>query len=351
MNGRVRYRAGWFYKVNSGLLNLPPFTTRAFMRIGLHRTLMLLLVGMTACKMDRRVELSLEKNPTSATLFADGIVSTALYERDIAVSVNGHEIIYTLGDYRQTHRSLVTMGKDEAGWQPAKILPFSGEYNDIEPFLAADDSRLYFASDRPVDSDTTRVDYNIWVVERSGSAWAIPRPLDTLINTRADEFFPSVARNGNLYFTASRANGIGREDIYISIHSEGKYKAPQVLDSMVNTAAYEFNAYVSPEEDLLIFSSYGREDDLGGGDLYISRKDDDGHWSPSTNMGVGINSAFLDFCPFIDFPRGNFYFTSERRPTGRKKITSVPAISREANLTLNGMGNIYRVALDSLAAD
>lgn len=313
--------------------------------------LLFMLLIMAACKKEKPAELSLENSPKSVMLFMDGVVSTGLYERDITISASGHEIIYTLGDYRQKRRSLVSIRKDEDALQPAKILPFSGEFNDIEPFLTVDDLQLYFASDRPVDADTTRMDYNIWVVERNGGAWGIPRPLDTLINTKGDEFYPSVARNGNLYFTATRAFGIGREDIYVSIQSGGRYEAPQLLDNTVNTTAYEFNAYVSPEEDLLIFSSYGRDDDMGGGDLYYSRKNMNGQWSASRNLGAGINSPSLDYCPFIDFPRGNFYFTSERQSIQRKKATSVEAITLEANQTLNGMGNIYRVALDYLQMD
>ena len=41
-----------------------------------------------------------------------------------------------------------------------------------------------------------------------------PVPLNENINTSGDEFYPSLASNGNLYFTATKEEGIGREDIY-----------------------------------------------------------------------------------------------------------------------------------------
>jgi hypothetical protein len=279
-------------------------------------------------------------------VFAPGIVSTNLYERDIAISPDGNEFIYTLGDYKQSRRCLVNIIKNGKKWSKKEILSFSGQYNDIEPFFSADGNRLYFASDRPVNGDTIRTDYNIWVSERTSHGWSEPESLPPGINTVGDEFYPSLGKNDNLYFTSARENGPGKEDIYLSRYVQGNYTEPVPLDTNVNSAAYEFNAYVNPEENLIIFSSYGRKDDMGGGDLYYSKKDHTGAWSPSVNMGPLINSENLDYCPFLDIPRGNFYFTSDRVKTQSGKIKNVTDIDHLANGLLNGMGNIYFVASD-----
>lgn len=155
---------------------------------------------------------------------------------------------------------------------------------------------------------------------------------------------PSLSRNNNLYFTATRQDVIGTEDIFLSRFADGKYLDPEPLDTAVNTETYEFNAYISPDESILIFGSYGREDDLGGGDLYISRKDEHGNWMTAKNMGPGINSTNLDFCPFVDFNRGNFYFSSDRfNPVGEKGL-KVKDVEAFAGSVRNGMGNIYRIA-------
>jgi hypothetical protein len=39
---------------------------------------------------------------------------------------------------------------------------------------------------------------------------------------------------------------------------------------IVNSKGYDFNAFIDPDENYIIFSSYKRPDDLGGGDLYYS---------------------------------------------------------------------------------
>jgi hypothetical protein len=296
----------------------------------------------------KRPAFDLESTPAKVELFGEGMVSTRLYERDMAITQNGDEIIFTLGDYRQSKRCLVSIKKTGDIWGEKEILSFSGLWNDIEPFLSYDGRKLYFASDRPIETNSKRSDYNIWVVERSNTGWGEPEPLESNINSINDEFYPSLSRSNNLYFTSVRKFGIGSEDIFLSKYLDGKFQDPVLLDSTINTVADEFNAYINPEENLIIFSSYGRKDDIGQGDLYYSKKDNEGKWAEALNMGPLINSDKLDYCPFIDIPRGNFYFTSERTFPTNKRITSVAEIEQLANGVLNGMGNIYRIKFDKL---
>ena len=298
----------------------------------------------SSCTTENKDHLQLDASPETSELFAPGLVSTGLYERDIAIHPSGEEIIYTLGDYKQNKRCLVVMRKQDGQWAPAEVLNISGRYQDIEPFFAQEGQRLFFASNRPLQKDAAAADYNIWYSDRVGDQWSDPVPLNENINTTGDEFYPSVASNGNLYFTATKEEGIGREDIYVAIQVDGAYLPAQVLDSAINTMYYEFNAYISPEEDLLIFSSYGRPDDLGGGDLYIARKNADGAWLPAQNMGPSINSDKLDYCPFVDVARNNFYFTSERMTiSDTLSIRNIDTLKNLANAPGNGLGDIYRV--------
>ncbi|PWD98206.1 TolB family protein [Marinilabilia rubra] len=292
--------------------------------------------------------IDLNQVPEKVELFAEGTISTHLYERDIAISPDGNEIIFTLNDYQQIHRCLVSIRKTKDGWGEKEVLSFSGRYHDIEPFFSVDGGKLYFASNRPIFGDSTRSDYNIWVSEKEGEGWADPEALPTNINTLSDEFYPSLSKNNNLYFTATLENGIGTEDIFLSRYSNGDYLDPEPLDTAINSATYEYNAYVSPDENVLVFGSYGREDDMGGGDLYISRKDEQGNWLPARNMGPAINTGSLDFCPFIDYPRGNFYFTSNRHQSGPKHLQNVGDLEVFAEGVLNGMGNIYRTGWEQV---
>lgn len=281
----------------------------------------------------------------SLAVFAPGFISTGLYERDIAVNPTGTEIIYTLGDHKQQHRALVSVRRTDKYWSAPTLLSFSGQHQDIEPFFTTDGQRLYFASNRPMPGEETGKDYNIWYVDRAGvNTWSEPVALDTLINTEGEEFYPSLSNNGKLYFTATRKDGIGREDIFVTEPQEGGWSVPQALDTAINTQYYEFNAYIDSEERYLLFSSYGRPDGHGGGDLYISTKDAVGNWTSARNLGPSINSEKLDYCPFIDQQNDVFYFSSERVMPIDLPLKNVAQLGTFSNGPQNGMGDIYQVS-------
>jgi hypothetical protein len=121
-------------------------------------------------------------------------------------------------------------------------------------------------------------DFDIWYVEKKDSKWDEPKNLGETVNSSTDEYYPSIALSGNLYFTAAYKNSVGKEDIYVSILENGKYATPVPLDTAVNSKTFEFNAFVSPDEQFIIFTSYGRKDGKGRGDLYMSTKDASGKW-------------------------------------------------------------------------
>ena len=309
---------------------------------------LIIILFLVSCQPKEKLSFDLNATSAEAEIFAPDLISTGLNERDLAISPDGSEMIYTLGNYDQSLRCLVQIKKEGDTWGEKQIVNFSGRYNDIEPFYTVDGKQLYFASDRPMDVDTKRSDYNIWVSNKIENSWSEPQPLDTIINTKGDEFYPSLSKYGNLYFTATRADGIGKEDVFMSKATNGTFEKPMVLDSTINTTTFEFNAFINPNEDLLIFSSFGRDDGLGGGDLYYSKKNANGQWSASQNLGIAVNSDKLDFCPFIDYVNGNFYFSSTKTEANTSKHESIDAFEQHANKVLNGMGNIYRISIDSL---
>jgi hypothetical protein len=81
---------------------------------------------------------------------------------------------------------------------------------------------------------------------------------------------------------------------------------------------------------------------MGGGDLYISYREPDGHWTPAKNMGPRINSSKQDYCPYVDLLRGAFYFSSDRRGEVSSPV-SYDQLSDLAEGIINGLGNIYSV--------
>lgn len=260
------------------------------------------------------VVLSQEQRPHVNPWMHDKL-SGLPHVRDVAISPDGSECYITVQSFRKEFAALLRMERESAGWGKPEVASFSGQFIDIEPAFSADGHRLYFASTRPIHPDSSLPkDYDIWYVERDspGQSWSSPVHLPTPVNTTKNEFYPSLAENGNLYFTREADDPARKEDIFVSRWLGDAYGEPVALSDAVNSDRWEFNAYVAPDESYIIFTSFGRPDDMGGGDLYMSVRSDDGSWLPAQHLGREINSNRIDYCPFVDSESGLLYFTSER---------------------------------------
>lgn len=270
--------------------------------------------------------------------------------RDFSMNTDKNEIYFTVESYKQKYSFIAKITQKNGHWSSPKVVSFSGKYKDLEPFLSPDGLTLYFASNRKNNTaNEVKKDFDIWYVTRKNhqSSWSKPVNIGLPINTDLDEFYPSVTKNGDLFFTATYQNSKGKEDIYVSRLVEGNYQKPESLSSAINTSKYEFNALVAPDESYIIFSSYGRKDGFGGGDLYISRKDKNNNWMPSENLGENINSNKLDFCPFLDEATNTLYFSSTRnriKPKLEEK-SSFNKIIQLMNSSNNGLSRIYKIEL------
>ena len=234
-----------------------------------------------------------------------------------------------------------------------EVASFSGMYKDLEPFLSPNGLQLFFASNRVNNkSKAIKKDIDIWYVERVSlqSKWSAPKNVGPIINTKANEYYPSVTSKGDLFFTAAYKDAKGKEDIYVSRYVNGLYTKPVSLGTGVNSKKYEFNAYVAPDESFIMFTSYGRKDDLGGGDLYISYKDKNNKWTAAEHLGKNINSNKIDYCPFVDFKTNTFYFTSDRNLLSKSFSSrkNIKELKHALKIAPNGLGRIYKVKLDEI---
>ena len=288
--------------------------------------------------------------PATASLFREVEVNTSLRERDFALSPDGAEIFYTLQSPQANFQTILYLERGRNGkWSKPQVAPFAGKYSDLEPAFSPDGNKLFFSSNRPLSGKQIK-DFDIWYVEKKDNKWGDPKNLGEPVNSSTDEFFPSITITGNLYFTASYKNSVGKEDIYLSVFSQGKYNTPFPLDTAINTATFEFNAFVSPDEQFIIFTSYGRKDDKGRGDLYISTKESSGKWQPARNL-VLLNSEKMDYCPFVSFDKKIMFFTSERhelKASFPDKPATYAELVQEYSALLNGGGNIYWISFDEV---
>ncbi len=290
---------------------------------------------------------------TAVQQFLPEIISQFPNVRDLAVSSQENEIYFTAQSILGELSSIITCKKNHGKWSTPEVASFSGIDQDLEPFLSPNGLRLYFVSNRPNDlKPTVPKNYDIWFVERKNinDRWSAPKNIGEPINTNEDEFYPSVAASNNLYFTRDGAGSKGKDDIFFAKWENGKYVTPVSMSDSINSTGYEFNAFIAPDESFLLYTCYNRTGGLGSGDLYISFNKENNDWTAAENLGKEINSAMMDYCPFVDTKSGILYFTSKRSSVKTQfgKRQKAKELLQEMSKYENGQSRLYKAKINSM---
>ena len=274
-------------------------------------------------------------------IFAEGIISDEFGNRDMAISPNGDELFYTIQFNYGAISTILYSKKINGKWTTPEVASFSGRYKDLEPSFSYDGNTLYFSSDRPLTDTGKEKDYDIWYVTKMNGKWTNPTNMRKPVNTDKDEFYASFAKNNNIYFT--RAVDNREEDIMLCKFVNGKYSEAESLSDSINSTGDEFNAFVDPDEQYIIFSGYKRTDGYGSGDLYISKKNKKGEWQAAKHLDTLINSSRLYYCPYVTPDKKYFFFTSNRGDIQLpfSKAQSISDLKDLMHNPLNGFDNIY----------
>lgn len=281
------------------------------------------------------------------TLFAPGLISTGLNERDGSLSREGDCFAFTL---QGTNSAVIVLVQRQDGrWSAPELAPFSGQFTDLEPAFDPRGGQLLFASRRPLPGEAEAGDANLWRVsytrDEHGITWGDPVDLAGL-NDEGDEYYPSVSIEGELVFTAVRSGGQGGEDLWLA-YPEGDEWFVENAGAGVNSPGPEFNACLRPDGGALVFSSV-RRGDLGGGDLYISERQVDGSFGSARAL-THLNSPSLDYCPTFSCDGALLWFTSQRsvliEPEGA--ALSFQELSAALASAGNGAGDLYWVLASS----
>jgi outer membrane protein OmpA-like peptidoglycan-associated protein len=134
------------------------------------------------------------------------------------------------------------------------------------------------------------------------------------LNTSQNEGAASISSNGNyMFFTAcDRRGGMGSCDIYFSSLNGGRWSEPFNLGMPVNTSYWESQPSISADGKRLFFSS-SRPGGEGGKDIWFSTLNEQNMWTEPQNMGSLVNTDGDEMSPFIHFDGKTLYFASDGR--------------------------------------
>jgi len=260
----------------------------------------------------------------TAQIFAAGFVSTEDGELNSVFTPDFQEFYFTRRGVPVIPPRVWVTKRGPEGWGLPEAVPFDDRYSAIDLFITADGERMVFCSNRPREEGAPiRGDHDFWVSERSGDGWGEPQRFAPAAVSDFEDFYPVVTQSGNLYFNSQR-DGPGANNIFRSSRVGGEYGPAEKLPGPINSEYREFDAFVSPGEDLILFSS-DRPGGFGRADIYLSILEEEG-WSDPRNLGEAVNSESSEYGAALTPDGRDLFFTSSR----------------------GGMEDIYWVSVDAL---
>ena len=229
----------------------------------------------------------------------------------------------TLGPAAEDTGPALAFGPGFSAWSPAASIEAAspGAHENFNtaavegcPFISRDGKKFFLASTRP--GGVGGID--IWVSTRASrdDPWGEPVNLGEPVNSEANDFCPTLARDGHtFYFVSTRdvEGACGGGDIYVTrMRGNGTFDAPRNLGCDVNSSATEFSPFPLPQSHtgpVLYFSST-RPNGGTGGDLYVTESHG-GVFGPAEPVAE-LNSPVDDGHPNVRRDGLEIYFYSAR---------------------------------------
>lgn len=200
---------------------------------------------------------------------------------------------------------------DSAGWSPAILAgkDITTKFCEAPLYITPEANRMYLYAGYENDGD-------IKVSTNRKGKWRTPEKLAFPVNSGATETSFCIAPSGEeIYFVSESPKGnLGGRDIYYSKKlNKRKWSKPINAGTIINTPYDEESVRFSAGGDTLWFSSKGHNS-IGGYDIFYSVKNAAGEWDSVKNIGCPVNTPW-DEVFFNPVPsEGNaFYFASNRK--------------------------------------
>lgn len=248
---------------------------------------------------------------------------------DMAPFKVGNTLYYTSYEKRDTNADLTETVKQYAQlWQAESEDGISfmnsrqidGNINVegqhvANPAFNANASRMYY-NICSTNKNNNRTTCSLYYRNKDGDNWGDQVRLSDRVNEEGTTSTqPSIGsdRQGRtlLFFSSDRDGGKGGMDIWCAIMGDnGEFSKPFNVEEM-NTEGDEITPFFHAKSQTVYFSSNGIKN-IGGFDIYKTRKSTEGVWETPTHMGYPVNSSYDDLYYSISDDNQMGYFSSNR---------------------------------------
>lgn len=184
-------------------------------------------------------------------------------------------------------------------------------YPEYSPLITADESQIFFTSRRDITTggklDENDLQYyeDIFFSDKTASGWTKATNPKKPLNSDKHDATVGLSPDGQVLLIYKGTNG---GDIYECKLKGDQWSAPSKLK--INTKYHESSASISFDGRTMYFVS-DRPDGYGGGDIYITKKDEKGRWTAPVNAGPVINTPEDEEGVFMQSDGKTLYFSSK----------------------------------------
>lgn len=142
-----------------------------------------------------------------------------------------------------------------------------------------------------------------------------PINLGDSINDKFPAYFPAITADEQvlIYTVKLLENGRSNEDFFISKKDkDGAWKKSRNLGKPINTSYNEGAQTISPDGKVIFFTVCNAPDGFGSCDIYVTLKEGD-FWTMPVNLGPPINTPAFESQPSISSDGKTLYFCSNRK--------------------------------------
>ncbi|MDP3557782.1 MAG: OmpA family protein [Bacteroidota bacterium] len=211
-------------------------------------------------------------------------INTEYHDGPACISADGKTLYFTRVTYKKkkdfvnTAKIFIASGKDR-NWGDIKPFEFNSDnYSVAHPSISEDNTKLFFTSDMPGGLGGK----DIWMCAKTGETWGKPINLGPDINTSGDEMFPSIRKNGILYFSSNGLPGFGGLDIYTAKSIDNKWLLVRNEGMNLNSNFDDFG--ITFLNDSIGYFSSNRTGGKGKDDIY---------WYSFTNKSMTLSGTVL----------------------------------------------------------
>tara|TARA_R110000868_G_scaffold15629_14_gene71077 strand:- start:1678 stop:3558 length:1881 start_codon:yes stop_codon:yes gene_type:complete len=211
-----------------------------------------------------------------------GDVNSIYHDGPLTITKNGKTMYFSRNNFNEdieskdrkglTNMKIYRATLVDGKWTNIEDLPINGDaFSTQHPALNNDDTKLYFASDRP----GTKGGSDIWTVDiRPDGLLSNIQNIGDVINTESAEGFPFLNNEGVLFFSSDGHTGLGLLDIFATIKGEDDASIIDVINLgvPVNSNKDDFSFSMNPNGITGYFAS-NRNGGRGSDDIYAFHRE------------------------------------------------------------------------------